>query len=203
MAKYRGLGVGRVVICATIVLVTASSVIAELPREIRVLTWNIHKGLGMDDKTDLLRTAKVILAERPDIVALQAVDQNTGRSSGVDQAAVLGKLTGMKAEFSRAIDFDGGGYGNAVLTKLPLRSQETVKLKLFTDSQPELAEQRAVQVVEIGGKDKAELLVLCTSLDYRQNSVERMKSAETINELIKKRGDTPAILAGTLNAGPG
>jgi len=36
----------------------------------------------------------------------------------------IGKLTGMKAVFSRAMDFDGGGYGNAVLTKLPVRSEE-------------------------------------------------------------------------------
>ena len=77
-----------------------------------------------------------MLTERPDIVALQAVDQNTGRSNGVDQAAALGKLTGMKAVFSRAIDFDGGGYGNAVLTKLPVRSEETVKLKLFEQPMP-------------------------------------------------------------------
>jgi endonuclease/exonuclease/phosphatase family metal-dependent hydrolase len=157
----------------------------------------------MDGEVDLERIAKVIVAAKPDVVALQAVDEKANRSGGVDQTAELGRLTGLKGMFSRAIDNDGGGYGNSVLTNLPVRSQETVMLKLYTDSQPELAEQRAVQVVELGGKDAAELLILCTSLDYRQGSVERMKSALTINELIKKRGNTPAILAGTLNIGPG
>ena len=132
---------------------------AELPKEIRVLTYNIHHGLGWMTSTDLLRIAKVFLTERPDIVALQSVDQNTDRSNGVDQAAALGKLTGMKAVFSRAIDFDGGGYGNAVLTKLPVRSEETVKLKMFVQPMPERAEQRALQVVELGEKDSTRVAV--------------------------------------------
>jgi endonuclease/exonuclease/phosphatase family metal-dependent hydrolase len=193
----------RVMICAVIVAGGVRGVGADLPKEIRVVTYNIHKGEGMDGKTDLLRIAKVLLTERPDMVALQAVDQKTGRSKGVDQAAALGKLTGMKAVFSRAMDFDGGAYGNAVLTKLPVRSEETVKLKLFEQPNPERAEQRALEVVELGEKDGPGLLFLCTSLDYRPGNEERMASAKTINELIRKRGDELAILAGTLNFYPG
>src|SRR3954471_4847694 len=105
----------RVVFCVMIANGGVRGVGAELPKEIRVVTYNIHKGEGMDGKTDLLRIAKVLLSERPDIVALQAVDQKTRRSKGVDQATALGKLIGMKAVFSRAMDFDGGAYGNAVL----------------------------------------------------------------------------------------
>src|SRR5262249_35149063 len=148
------------------------------------------------------RTAKVIAAAKPDLVALQAVDQKTGRSAGVDQAVELGKLTGMTAIFGRAIDFDGGAYGNAVLTKLPVRSQETVKLKIIKEGDRP-PEQRSVQVVELGEKDGPTLLFLCTSLANGIANEERMEAAKTINELVKKRGDTPAILAGTLNFYPG
>jgi endonuclease/exonuclease/phosphatase family metal-dependent hydrolase len=193
----------RLIICAVMVAAGVRGDCADLPKEIRVITYNIHKGEGMDGKTDLLRIAKVLLSERPDIVALQAVDQNTGRSKGLDQAAAMGKLMGMKAVFSRAIEFNGGAYGNAVLTKLPVRSEETVKLKLFEQPNPERAEQRALQVVELGEKGSPGLLVLCTSLDYRPTNDERMASAKTINELIRKRGDELAILAGTLNFYPG
>jgi len=203
MVDYRRVGIVRVVVCAAIAAIVSRGECAELPKEIRVLSYNIHKGVGMDDKIDLLRTAKVLLTERPDIVALQAVDQNTGRSGGVDQAAALGKLTGMKAVFSRAIDFDGGAYGNAVLTKFPVRSEETVKLKLFEQPNPERAEQRSLQVVELGEKDGPRFVFLCTSFDYRPGNEERMASAKTINELIRKRGDELAILAGTLNFYPG
>ena len=57
------------------------------------------------------------MAEKPDIVALQEVDQKTRRASGVDQPAELARLTGMQVVFGRNIDFEGGGYGTAVLTE--------------------------------------------------------------------------------------
>src|SRR3954464_14075569 len=106
----------RVVGSLAVVICSVGIVQAELPKEVRVVTYNIHHCEGMDGNTDLPRIAKIISAQKPDIVALQAVDQKTERSGGVDQAAELGKLTGLKAMFSRTIEVDGGGYGNAVLT---------------------------------------------------------------------------------------
>src|SRR3954468_8814556 len=74
---------------------------AELPREIRVVTYNIHHGEGIDGKFDLKRIAHLVMAEKPDVVALQEVDQGTKRASGVDQPAEFEKLTGMKGVFGR------------------------------------------------------------------------------------------------------
>jgi endonuclease/exonuclease/phosphatase family metal-dependent hydrolase len=175
---------------------------AELPREIRVVTYNIRHGEGMDHKVDLPRIAKVILAAKPDIVALEEVDQGTKRTSGVDQPAEFARLTGMEAVFGHNIDFDGGGYGTAVLTKLPIQSKESVKLKSFYESTPKHQEQRGVQVLELGEKGGAGLLFLCTHLDFRPPDDERMASTVTINELMKKRGAELAIIAGDFNANP-
>jgi endonuclease/exonuclease/phosphatase family metal-dependent hydrolase len=183
-------------------LVTASQAQAELPREIRVITYNIHHGEGTDRKLDLPRIAKALLATKPDVVALQEVDQKTRRAEGVDQPAELARLTGMAVVFGRNIDYDGGGYGTAVLTRLPVRSHESVKLKSFYASTPQHAEQRAVQVVELGDKETPGLLFLCTHLDYRPKDDERFNSAITINELVRKRGDAPVIIAGDFNAMP-
>jgi len=78
-----------------------------------VLTYNIHHGEGVDGKLDLVRIAKVIQEVEPDIVALQEVDQNAGRSGQVDQAAELGRLTKMRSVFGGNIALQGGEYGNA------------------------------------------------------------------------------------------
>lgn len=175
---------------------------AELPEEIRVVTYNIHHGEGVDRQFDLKRIANLLLAVEPHIVALQEVDQGTKRAGGVDQPAELAKLTGMEVVFGKNIDFDGGGYGTTVLTKLPVRKHESVKLKSFYPPTEENPEQRGVQVLELGEKDEPGILFLNTHLDYREPEEERMASAKTINELIAKRGNELAILAGDLNATP-
>lgn len=197
-------GITRSVLIAVVAFAAlyASAVHAELPEEIRVVTYNIHHGEGMDRQFDLKRIANLLLAVEPHIVALQEVDQGTRRASGVDQPSELAKLTGMQVVFGKNIDFEGGGYGTAVLTKLPVLKHEQVKLKSFYPPTATNPEQRGLQILEIGEKDKAELLFLCTHLDYRPKDDERMDSAKTINELVAKRGDTPAILAGDLNALP-
>ncbi len=75
--------------------------------KLRVLSYNIHHGEGVDGKLDLERIAKVILSVEPDIVSLQEVDRNVPRSKGVDQPAELAKLTKMNAIFEKNIDLQG------------------------------------------------------------------------------------------------
>jgi endonuclease/exonuclease/phosphatase family metal-dependent hydrolase len=192
--------IAHAVVCSLVLALSSGQVRAELPWEIRVLTYNIHHGEGTDGKFNLPRIAKVMLSVKPDVIAVQEVDQKTRRASGADQPAELARLTGMKVVYGRNIDFEGGGYGTAVLTSLPVRSHESVKLKSFYAPTKENPEQRGVQVVELG--EKGELLFLCTHLDYRPPEDERMASAKTINELIKKHGNKPAIIAGDFNALP-
>jgi endonuclease/exonuclease/phosphatase family metal-dependent hydrolase len=187
-----------VLLCAAF----CSSALAQLPSEIRVISYNIHHGEGLDKKFDLERIAKLLLAERPHIVALQEVDQGTRRAGGVDQPAELARLMGMKVIFGRNIDFEGGGYGTAVLTSLPVRWYESMKLKSFYESTAERQEQRGVQIVKLGEGRGPGLLFLCTHLDYRPPDNERMHSAITINRRILEYAGTPAIIAGDFNALP-
>jgi endonuclease/exonuclease/phosphatase family metal-dependent hydrolase len=200
--RKRRIRIARALLCAGVAGMVCCETRAELPREIRVLTYNIRHGEGMDHKIDLPRIAKVIVAAKPDIVALEEVDQGTKRAGGVDQPAEFARLTGMKAVFGRNIPYDGGGYGTAVLTRLPVRSSKSVKLKPFYKDTPEHKEQRGVQVIELGEKGEMPLLFLCTHLDFRPPDDERMNSAETINDLMRKRGGEPAIIAGDFNALP-
>ena len=78
---------------------------------IRVLSYNIHHANppSRADLIDMKAIANVILSERPDLVALQEADVYTSRSgSSLHQAEELGRLTGMKAYFAKAIDYAGG-----------------------------------------------------------------------------------------------
>lgn len=164
---------------------------------LRVLSYNIHHGEGVDRKLDLKRIANVILSMKPDIVALQEVDRKVKRTNGVDQPSELAKLTGMKVIFGPNIELQGGDYGNALLSRLPVILHKNHKLPSF-----ENGEQRGVLEVELRVSATESLLILVTHLDHRRDHRERLASAKVINSLIDKRRDQPAILAGDLNDVP-
>nr|MCS5617336.1 endonuclease/exonuclease/phosphatase family protein [Pirellulales bacterium] len=89
---------------------------------LRVVSFNIRHGVGMDGRLDLDRTAAVLRRLESDLVAIQEVDENCRRSGGVDQAAALGKALGMEHRFGEFMDHDGGRYGLAVLSRLPIKA---------------------------------------------------------------------------------
>jgi endonuclease/exonuclease/phosphatase family metal-dependent hydrolase len=150
---------------------------------VRILTYNIRHCQGMDGKVDVERIAAVIRSVKPDIVALQEVDRNVGRSGRVDQAEELGRLTGMKAIFGRAIDLDAGQYGNAVLTRLPVRGWSNYPLPG--------AEPRALLEIEFEG-----FRFFATHFDVGRDESRRIESVAEIN----RRAKGAAVLAGDLNA---
>src|SRR5690348_4890030 len=91
--------------------------------KITVLTYNIHHGAGTDGKYDLSRVADVIKKSGADLVALQEVDKGTKRTKD-DQPAELEKLTGLHAVFGNAMNYDGGEYGDLILSRYPVGATE-------------------------------------------------------------------------------
>ena len=113
----------------TVTLALVSGCQAPRKQQVRILTYNIHHAEGIDGKLDLPRIARVIESVNPDVVALQEVDRETERTGKVNQAAELGRLTGMEAVFGQAMDYQGGGYGLAVLSRWPIIQDETYPLE--------------------------------------------------------------------------
>jgi endonuclease/exonuclease/phosphatase family metal-dependent hydrolase len=166
---------------------------------IAVLSYNIHHAEGMDGKIDLQRIAAVIQSVSPDVVALQEVDRETQRSDGTDQAKELERLTGLKMVFGRAIDFEGGQYGNAILSRLPIQGVTNHPLPYTEGREP-----RAVLAVEVvipgssGGP--ASFVLLATHLDQTREPTDRLASAHAIAKLVAGNPAMPTLLAGDLNA---
>ena len=86
---------------------------------LKVMSYNIHHGEGIDRRLDLERIAAVIADSGADIVALQELDQSTRRTGGVAQTEVLAHHLGMHHQFAKALHFQGGAYGLAVLVGGP------------------------------------------------------------------------------------
>lgn len=160
----------------------------EKPRQMRIMSYNIHICKGMDKALDIERTANVIKGVNPDFVGLQEVDSVAKRSDFVDQAKELGRLTGMHYYFAPAkAHKDGGLYGVAALVKekplsfryIPLPGEEEVRTFLILEYDDYL---------------------LCNT-HFSLRSVSRKESIEIIRKALAEYGK-PAILTGDFNMLP-
>ena len=167
------------------------------PLRIRVLTYNIQHGEGTDGKIDLARTAAVIKRLTPDLVALQEVDKVTTRSRGVDQAAELGKLTGMHVAFGKAMDFAGGQYGEAILSRYRLKEVQVHNLPFTEGCEPRCALAALVRL----GDDGPEFVFAGTHLEHAKAPV-RLCQAQKLNPALAAKNTLPTILAGDFNDVP-
>jgi endonuclease/exonuclease/phosphatase family metal-dependent hydrolase len=95
----------------------------------RLLTYNIHKGVGADRRYRLERVIAVIKAEAPDLICLQEVERNVRRSRRDDQPALLAdKLDAVVSLYQLNVPRGEGGYGNLLLSRWPFRDARQMSL---------------------------------------------------------------------------
>jgi endonuclease/exonuclease/phosphatase family metal-dependent hydrolase len=183
--------------CLLLSLLTGLSEELTTTNTFRVMTYNIHHGQGTDGQIDLKRIAALIKNEKADIVALQEVDRGTVRTGRRDLPTELAKLTGMNFHFAKNIDYQGGEYGNAILSRFPIL--ETTNL-LYQKLHPH--EQRGLlqAVLDVGGR---KLLFLNTHLDYHENDAQRLLNVKQMKQALNAHPKLPVILCGDFNETPG
>ena len=166
---------------------------------VKVLTYNVLGGRNTDGARDLSRLADIINTLDPDVVALQEVDRRTGRLNGVDLPAELAKLTGMDFVFGRAMDYDGGEYSEAILSKFPILDVANHALPHQETSEPRAALAATIQFPT----SEQTFVFIGTHLDHLRSPEDRIAQATEINAVLRQYGDLPVVLAGDLNAEPG
>jgi endonuclease/exonuclease/phosphatase family metal-dependent hydrolase len=161
-------------------------------RTFRAMTYNIHHGRGMDEKVDLRRIAKILRDADPDWVALQEVDQNVTRSGGVDQAAELGRLTDMYVVFGKAIDLQGGAYGQALLSKHPWSDHRVQQLANLPGREQRIA------LIGTTSDGNRSVQVIGTHLDHAHEPLRIQQADELAGISLQEK--SLGILAGDMNA---
>jgi endonuclease/exonuclease/phosphatase family metal-dependent hydrolase len=166
------------------------------PARLRVMSYNIHHGEGTDGRVDLARIAGVIEAQQPDLVALQEVDKGVARTQRQDFPAELARLTRMTCLFTNNFHYQGGDYGNAILTRFPVRSWTNTHLRMLRTN-----EQRgALQAVVAAGPRN--LLFVATHIDFRRDDAERLANVEEFTEIVARYPDLPVLICGDFNDTP-
>lgn len=90
-------------------------------KPLRVMTYNVHSCVGSDGKFSTYRIADVIARYEPDIVALQELDSGLARTNHAHQAEEIAGHLDMDFHFHPSLEIRNGRYGNAVLSRYPLR----------------------------------------------------------------------------------
>lgn len=169
-------------------------------RPLRLMTYNVHRCLGMDGKLSPERTARVIARHNPDVVALQELDVNRARTGGVDQAKQIARLLEMDYHFHPAIHLEEERYGDAILSRLPMRLVRTGALPRMPGKS--WFEPRGALWVEIDYHG-SNIQILNTHLSL--SAPERRLQVNTLlgpQWLGNPNCRGPRILCGDFNAGP-
>ncbi len=176
---------------------------------LRLMTWNIHIGIGLDGRLDLARVAAEITAQNPDLVALQEVDAYRPRTGLAVQWRELGRLTGMSAFHGAYVTsvhedapVDAGRvparwveqYGTAVLTRLPVTAVEPHLLTYRSEGEG-YKEQRGCLEVETTA-------FTCLGTHWGLHLEERRGQSADLLRLAERAeaAGRPAVIMGDLNA---
>jgi len=163
---------------------------------LRVLTFNILHGATTNGDFDLDRIAQVIINTQPDLVALQEVDFKTKRAKNYDLATELGWRTKMASLFGKAMPYDGGAYGEGVLSNFTFIKTRNVPLPYTPGNEP----RAALEVVTTLPSGDT-IAFIGTHLDHLKDPTDRIAQAKKINQVFSSN-QYPTILAGDLNAVP-
>lgn len=89
-----------------------------------VVSWNVHRCIGIDGRYRPERIAEVLRSLNADVVGLQEIDSSLKAKTGEDQLSFIAKSIGMNFVMGATLQRDYGAYGNAVLSKHPIESFE-------------------------------------------------------------------------------
>lgn len=164
-----------------------TEIIPEPTGDVRLMSYNIRHGSDINKEMNLEEQMEIMRKWNPDYIMLQEVDSMCTRSGRIYEAQVLADGLGMHATFARAIDFEGGKYGVALLSREKPLSVERYPL-------PNNSEARVLLVCEFEDK-----YVACTHLSYERNEHETPVSI--INGAARK-ATKPFFIGGDWNDEP-
>ncbi len=165
-------------------------------RVVRVLTYNILHGKTLKGDFDLDLIASVISSTKPDLVALQEVDYKTNRAHKYDLVTELAIRTDMAPLFARAMPYDGGEYGEGILSRYSFLTTKNHPLPYTEGKEPRAAAEVNV-IIESGDT----IRFIGTHLDHTRDDHNRFIQAKELNRALTK-DERPAILVGDLNEEP-
>ena len=197
-----------IVVSSAVYSVATDTIVASRPGTFRVVTFNIYKGAGSDNRYDLQRTIEAIARLDADVVGVQEALRNHPQFNCDDQPALIAdglrRLTGRrwthvyaKAWITDNRECLARGRGDGVATEgVALLTPDRV----LTASQIDLPESRVGLMARLASMPDVPVIVTHLTA-YRRNQAHRIKQIEMLLPWAAQHG--PGILMGDFNAWPG
>jgi endonuclease/exonuclease/phosphatase family metal-dependent hydrolase len=165
----------------------------------RLLTYNIHKGIGgLDRRYDLARIVETVRHYQPDVALLQEVDDGAPRSMRDCQVDMLADAIELPhRSYQRNVRLKIGHYGNALLSRFPLHDAVDVDLTIpFKKRRAALIARFHVKVGEHTRTVALANVHLGLAGFERQIQLRRLLADKYFHGM---RQETPLIVAGDFN----
>jgi endonuclease/exonuclease/phosphatase family metal-dependent hydrolase len=167
----------------------------ELPRQLRVATFNVH----MEPAAKLLAGIKQDAALREaDLILMQEVHRDERGADPCSAACGVGKALGYFTMYAPGHAAGNGSDGVAILSRVPILSSEVLELPYFNVHYNSGRRVALAVTVDVGGTP---VTVYSVHLDNRLGVKQRRKQMIPVLEHAARR-TTPVIIAGDFNTSP-
>ena len=156
----------------------------------RIVTYNIHKGRGVDRRMRVTWVAEILRDLEPDIVALQEVLSVEGKGPEDHQARFISESLGMDYRIGETRRLRGGVYGNVTLSRFPMIREQHYDL-----SQAGREERGCLRTdLQLGSGQVLQVYNIHLGTAYRERRVQATKlfGAGILDK--EKRSGTSIIL---------
>jgi endonuclease/exonuclease/phosphatase family metal-dependent hydrolase len=159
---------------------------------LRLATWNIHYGIGTDGRFDLDRTLAVLQSIDADVIGLQEVGWHRQTHNQTDVFAFLRENTDYEVVEGLVRDPLRSRFGNALLTRLPVRRTQWIDLKV----RGHVPRAAILAELETGGAP-----VSVVSLHFGLATWERERQAQRLIDALAtgEAATPPTVLLGDFN----
>lgn len=185
----------NVITLLALFILSFSSLAAQDVR-LRVVTYNIHHAQGTDKRVDIKRISDLLDSCKVNLAALQEVDRGVERTGKIDILKLISAQTGMNMAFGKNIDFQGGDYGNAILSGFRIDTLKNLHYKMMREG-----EQRGLlqAMVAVNGE---KIVFMTTHTGDKNTEPEKLENADEIINALKNYNGLPVILCGDFNDRP-